>query len=138
MSRDITPFGLRMQSELKEKLETIAKGNKRSLNAEITSRLESTVSQLDELFLPAEEAKALAIESQGRLKERILKKTFRDIHIGIEKGLDKVFVNLSDFSLDEMDEATVDELLAPTEAKLKELGYDFEPNDLSFFITLIG
>ncbi|HDM8071269.1 Arc family DNA-binding protein [Vibrio harveyi] len=137
MSRDIAPFGLRMQSELKEKLEAIAKENKRSLNAEITSRLESTVSQVDELFISAEEAKLLAIESQGRIKERILKKTFRDILMGIEKGLDRVFVDLDDFNLDEMDDPTIDELLAPTEEKLKELGYDFEPNDVSFCIKLI-
>ncbi|MFL7036290.1 Arc family DNA-binding protein [Vibrio lentus] len=137
MSRDIAPFGLRMQSELKEKLEILAKESKRSLNAEITSRLESTVSQANELFLPAEEAKLLAIESQGRIKERILKKTFRDIHMGIEKGLDRVFVDLDDFNLDEMDESTFDELLTPTEVKLKELGYKFEHNDLSFFIQLI-
>ncbi|MEZ8503446.1 Arc family DNA-binding protein [Vibrio splendidus] len=137
MSRDIAPFGLRMQSELKEKLEILAKESKRSLNAEITSRLESTVSQANELFLPAEEAKLLAIESQGRIKERILKKTFSDIHMGIEKGLDRVFVDLDDFNLDEMDESTFDELLTPTEVKLKELGYKFEHNDLSFFIQLI-
>lgn len=40
---DIAPFGLRMQTELKEKLEREAKINGRSLNAEIVSRLQLSV-----------------------------------------------------------------------------------------------
>lgn len=45
MSRDIAPFGVRMPSELKEELTWKAKQNKRSLNAEIVSRLEVTLHQ---------------------------------------------------------------------------------------------
>jgi hypothetical protein len=37
--RDINPFGLRMQAELKERLDREAKINGRSLNAEIVERL---------------------------------------------------------------------------------------------------
>ncbi|HQS59956.1 MAG: hypothetical protein B7Y56_03365 [Gallionellales bacterium 35-53-114] len=37
---DIAPFGLRMQTEIKAKLEREAKINGRSLNAEIVSRLQ--------------------------------------------------------------------------------------------------
>lgn len=48
MSRDIAPFGLRMPAELKETLEKLAKDNKRSLNAEIVSRLEFTVSAFEQ------------------------------------------------------------------------------------------
>lgn len=40
--RNINPFGLRLQPELKARLEEAAKQNKRSLNAEIAARLEST------------------------------------------------------------------------------------------------
>lgn len=40
--RNINPFGLRLQPELKAKLEEAARQNKRSLNAEISARLEST------------------------------------------------------------------------------------------------
>lgn len=42
--RNINPFGLRLQPELKARLEEAAKQNKRSLNAEIAARLESTFS----------------------------------------------------------------------------------------------
>lgn len=38
--RNINPFGLRMQPELRAKLEESARANGRSLNAEITARLE--------------------------------------------------------------------------------------------------
>ena len=43
MSRDIAPFGLRMPQELKERIESLAKKNRRSLNAEIVVLLESVV-----------------------------------------------------------------------------------------------
>lgn len=42
MSRDISPFGLRMPSELKKAIEDSASHNRRSLNAEIVDRLESS------------------------------------------------------------------------------------------------
>lgn len=40
--RNINPFGLRLQPDLKAKLEAAAKQNKRSLNAEISARLEDS------------------------------------------------------------------------------------------------
>jgi hypothetical protein len=40
--RNINPFGLRLQPELKNQLEQAAGENKRSLNAEITARLEES------------------------------------------------------------------------------------------------
>lgn len=39
MSRDIAPFGLRMQPELKKQVEKAARASGRSLNAEICHRL---------------------------------------------------------------------------------------------------
>lgn len=42
MSRDITPFGLRMPPDLKKKVEASAKREGRSLNAEICARLLSS------------------------------------------------------------------------------------------------
>lgn len=41
--RNINPFGLRLQPDLKLKLEEAAEKNKRSLNAEISARLEITI-----------------------------------------------------------------------------------------------
>lgn len=45
MSRDITPFALRMPPELRAKVEQAAKETRRSLNAEIVARLETTFRQ---------------------------------------------------------------------------------------------
>lgn len=41
--RDINPFGLRMQAELKERLDREAKINGRSLNMEIVERLKASL-----------------------------------------------------------------------------------------------
>ncbi|QBF27152.1 Arc family DNA-binding protein [Pseudomonas tructae] len=40
--RNINPFGLRMQPALKAKIEEAAQANHRSINAEITARLEES------------------------------------------------------------------------------------------------
>lgn len=45
MSRDITPFALRMPPEMRSRIEGSAKANHRSLNAEILARLESTLAE---------------------------------------------------------------------------------------------
>jgi hypothetical protein len=48
--RDIIPFGLRMQPELKEKLEAAIQGKpKWSLNSEIVKRLEESLQERHEL-----------------------------------------------------------------------------------------
>jgi len=39
----ITPYGLRMPRELKDELDTAARGNGRSLNSEIVARLQASV-----------------------------------------------------------------------------------------------
>ncbi|WP_434663427.1 Arc family DNA-binding protein [Paraburkholderia sp. A3BS-1L] len=47
----IPPFGLRMQPDLKIRLEEAAKANSRSLNAEIVARLEATFAPNADHFL---------------------------------------------------------------------------------------
>jgi hypothetical protein len=42
---NITPFGLRMQPELKRRVEAAAKANGRSLNSEIVARVERTLQE---------------------------------------------------------------------------------------------
>lgn len=53
--REIAPFGVRLDSELKAKLQQSAKDNKRSLNSEIVARLtasydDETGKKLDEIL----------------------------------------------------------------------------------------
>lgn len=47
MSRDITPYGLRIPPELKERLQEESIANGRSLNAELLDRLRRTIEQQD-------------------------------------------------------------------------------------------
>ncbi|MDC9623914.1 MULTISPECIES: Arc family DNA-binding protein [Xenorhabdus] len=49
--RDIAPFGVRMTSELKERLQEEAKKNGRSLNAEIVKRLEGSLGDINQQSL---------------------------------------------------------------------------------------
>jgi len=58
--RNINPFGLRLQPELKARLEEAAKKNKRSLNAEISARLESTFPAPGTSFVPPKIAEQFA------------------------------------------------------------------------------
>ncbi|TWH63818.1 Arc-like DNA binding dprotein [Azomonas agilis] len=43
--RNINPFGLRMQPELRHKVEEAAKQNRRSLNAELIARIEASFNE---------------------------------------------------------------------------------------------
>ncbi len=53
MSRDITPFGLRMPSDLKARVDAAAESNGRSINAECVARLqESFEARADIATLP--------------------------------------------------------------------------------------
>lgn len=128
MSRDIAPFGLRMPSALKEKLEKKAKDNKRSLNAEITSRLEESLNdhENNNLFLSASDAKKASDLAKSKIKESILTKTFEDIHDGINTGFNDILVSLEQFKIGEMNDKEFDSVLSLTFDKLKELGYEYE------------
>lgn len=62
---NIVPFGLRMQPDLKRRVEEAAKANGRSLNAEITHRLEASLQgepQANALPVPDVEGRLSALE----------------------------------------------------------------------------
>lgn len=67
MSRDINPFGLRMQPDLRGALELSAELKGRSLNAEITYRL----------------ARSLAAESPNATKRELAIKELRDAAVQV-------------------------------------------------------
>lgn len=75
----IPPFGLRLQAELKERIERAAEKNGRSQNAEIVSRLE--------MSFAFEEGSRGEFESQKRIA-----------------ALEKVQANLASMVLDQSDE----------------------------------
>lgn len=77
MSRDITPFALRMPPEMRAKVEHAAKESRRSLNAEILARLEAsfqtpvTMIVVDEHHR-AEQPAERALEMVEKLRGEIL------------------------------------------------------------------
>lgn len=66
--RNINPFGLRLQPNLKARLEASAKENKRSLNAEISARLEESYGMHS--YSPPEELLSIAERIQRRIHSR--------------------------------------------------------------------
>ena len=86
MSREIAPFGLRMPPELKEKLGSAAEKNHRSLNAELTSRLQYSIEQEEKGFSVTEPAQPYSADGVNieRLQEctqivlELLEETGRD------------------------------------------------------------
>lgn len=82
MSRDITPFGLRMPADLKARIDAAAARNGRSINAECVARLQdsfdvqgqatvdvgSRPEQLLQRLLTDEDIERIAVRLAARLK----------------------------------------------------------------------
>lgn len=69
----IAPFGLRMQEDLREKIESAATENGRSLNAEIVARLENSIeiSTKPDTGLNTETIKKMLLDQEQHLEEKI-------------------------------------------------------------------
>ena len=89
MARTDPQFNVRMPADLKEKIEEAAKSSGRSINAEIITRLESTLlDQSEDVLLPAEKARMLADSSKEKLPNNILRVAASQIrHLKCERGL---------------------------------------------------
>jgi len=90
--RNINPFGLRLQPDLKARLEEAAKQNKRSLNAEIAARLESSFGDaLDappKLTFQIDKKKLLASsEFASALHDSVHDKVWRAIDEAIDEAI---------------------------------------------------
>lgn len=80
--RNINPFGLRMQPELRHKVEEAAKQNRRSLNAELIARIEASFNENnDSVNIGATNSAGLAQELAAIHSELYeLRKTIQDKH----------------------------------------------------------
>lgn len=97
----IAPFGLRMQPDMKERIEKAAEANNRSMNAEIIARLEMSFSELAAgaavSALVADQSELLVrqaelIERQGAISESVIE----TINQAIADALEKMKLELID------------------------------------------
>lgn len=74
MSRDVTPFGLRMQFPLRVQLTAAATASGRSMNSEIVARLQSSFEPVDYTALPFAVVQAVeaAMADGGLTQEQAL------------------------------------------------------------------
>jgi len=126
MSRDIAPFGVRMPADLKLRLEHHSKENKRSLNAEIVSRLESTLIEECALLLTAEQAREQLKLALANRQEVIKAFIFESVTAQVKRGLSKLYIDLSSLDLSDTMEDDFNALIQPSMKTLAELGYKAE------------
>ena len=125
MARTDPQFNVRMPADLKEKIEEAAKSSGRSINAEIITRLESTLlDQSEDVLLPAEKARMLADSSKEKLPNNILRVAASQIRHAVSLGRTSAFLDISEFELDSMDDDVYEEISESVIQKLKHLGYE--------------
>lgn len=84
MSRDITPFGLRMPSDLKARVDAAAESNGRSINAECVARLqESFEARADISALPVGVLLDEIIQRLGARVQIVIAK-----EVAVQEGID--------------------------------------------------
>ena len=86
--RNINPFGLRLQPELKAQLEQAASENKRSLNAEITARLQESFSDKR-----AAQGRMTALEIKSLMSEFTLSVTLLSLLQQVPKSEESEFLS---------------------------------------------
>jgi hypothetical protein len=85
MSRDITPFGLRMPSDLKARVDAAAESNGRSINAECVARLqESFEARADLTALPVGVLLDEIIQRLGARVQIVIAK-----EVAVQEGIDR-------------------------------------------------
>ncbi|MFQ6346048.1 Arc family DNA-binding protein [Pseudomonas sp. R11F] len=124
-------YPLRMTPELRDAIEKAAQDSKRSLNAEIVTRLELSLIADDRstTFLSAEKARELVALAEGNLTKKIHDSIQRSIALSAVGGQTRVVVSLSPFNLDSNDDAHMDTLKTVIR-RLEDAGYSVEINGL--------
>lgn len=141
MSREDPQFRIRLPIELKEKIEAAAKGNNRSLNAEIVFRLDASfIDDLpDDEIISANQALEIIEHAKEEISSIIYKRTFSVIREKIRMGHTSFTVNLTDLDLEGLDDDDFISVFKKTFEKLEELGYEVPDSswDLDGFFVLI-
>lgn len=126
-----TAYPLRMTPDLREAVEKAAQDSKRSVNAEIVTRLELSLIADDRstTFLSAEKARELVALAEGNLTKKIHDSIQRSIALSAVDGQTRIVVPLSPFNLDSEDDAHID-ILQTVIRRLESAGYSVEINGL--------
>lgn len=124
-------YPLRMTPGLREAIEKSAHEAKRSVNAEIVSRLEMSLIADDRSteLLSAEKARELAAMAENNLPKKIHDAIQRSIAFSAVEGKTQVFIQLSPFRLDPNDQNHID-TLKTIMRRLEDAGYNATINGL--------
>lgn len=125
MSREDPQLRIRLPVDLKEKIESTAKDNGRSMNAEIVQRLDQSFEKgvpLDKL-VSAKEAMIIIQKAKEELSRVILKRAFAEINKKLKLGHSQFNVELDDLDLEGLDDDGFASVFQPTFTRLEELGY---------------
>lgn len=123
-----TAYPLRMPEVLRAKLEEAAASNKRSLNAEITARLEDSFHAevpAAEL-IPASKAREIASAARKDLAVRVREAVLEQLNEAIMQGAESVDISLHRFPLLAYEADEAEEITAPIEKELNDAGYKTE------------
>lgn len=128
MSREDSQFKLRMPSELREAIELAAKESKRSLNAEIIARLESTILKQSigtELPVAAKAREVSAAFRKGipaEMKMRIVE----SVNYAVMHGLTSAQADFEDMGLESLPMNDAEALMDSFSEMLSDAGYKIE------------
>ncbi|PHZ21552.1 Arc family DNA-binding protein [Yersinia massiliensis] len=125
MSREDPQLRIRLPIELKEKIEESAKGNNRSMNAEIVQRLDASyLSEIPEDdVISAQDARQIATNAKENLSNLVFMRTFAEINKKVRIGHKSFCIDLNDLELDFLSEDDFNYVLKRTFLRLNELGY---------------
>lgn len=130
MSREDPQLRIRLPFELKEKIESQAKSNNRSMNAEIVQRLEESFA--DEIpqdsVISAEEAIRIVNKAKEELSRLIFERTFSEINKKIRIGHTTFYIDLDDLDLDGLADDDFKLVFQKTFVRLDALGYNILDN----------
>lgn len=125
MSREDPQLRIRLPVEVKEKIEISAKANKRSMNAEIVQRLDTSFLKdiHEDDVISAYEAKIIANNARHEISNIIFKRTFNEINKKITLGHTSFYINLNDLELESLADNDYQIIFEKTFNRLNELGY---------------
>ncbi|EEB61229.1 MULTISPECIES: Arc family DNA-binding protein [Pseudomonas syringae group] len=133
MSREDSQFKLRMPAELRDAIELAAKERKRSLNAEIVARLESTVlaESVGPELLSAAKAKKLSAEFRKGIPDEVKRRIVDAINYSVVHGLPSAHLDLTDLDLESLPNNEANSLAESFSVMLADAGYEVEWDGLN-------